>query len=779
MPKRSDKTVRCVVVGVLAVLFSVGACGQGIGVRAEGDVTSEQVRRAITNSVAYIKSRQQPDGRWGDRVVAGAVRDFTADGTTCLCVLALLNAGVPANDPAVFDGLEAIVKIPNEYTYVTGIKCQVLAVVAKDNARYARALQEAATALVKGQLNSNMWTYQLRGQQTGRGDNSNTQFALLGLHEAAKAGAEVNKGVWERSRNHFVNTQLNDGGWGYIFTGERGRAGAGGSPATISMTCAGVSSLFICGERMTKAGRPVLHQGVYRECGKYTQYKPIADGLKWLAAAFNDPRKNQANLWDYYVLYGAERVGMIGGMRHFGSLDWYRTGAATLISRQMRDGSWSGGVLYNDSFALLFLAKGNRPVLIQKLEWNGEWNRNRSDLENFTAWLGESLGKKVTWQTTTLAPAVEELRQAPILYITGHAFPALSAEERKKLRQFVDAGGTLLCEACCGSEEFDKGFQAFLDDAFKEYKLRKLDKSHPVFTAMHDLPTTYDLHGVDVGCRTGVFYSPRALSPLWELQQATDDTDKSVTSELAYQLGANIAAYATGREKLGDKLDRVELPPVTERAAAEREIPRGAVRLARLAHTGDYDCDVHALHNVAVLLRDKANIDVVAQEKELCADDPRLFGYPVCFITGHHKFTLTEKETAALKLYLQRGGVLIAEPCCGEKDFEESFRALIKSMFPDSELKPLPAKHPIYTGEIGVDLGELKYRQVLAAELKARGTTRPPVEAITIDGRACVLFSPYDFTCGLEGDNPYDCRGYVTEDAKKLALNLFLYAISR
>jgi hypothetical protein len=40
-----------------------------------------------------------------------------------------------------------------------------------------------------------------------------------------------------------------------------------------------------------------------------------------------------------------------------------------------------------------------------------------------------------------------------------------------------------------------------------------------------------------------------------------------------------------------------------------------------------------------------------------------------------------------------------------------------------------------------------------------------------------ILYSRYDFTCALEGDNPFSCRGYVDEDGRNLALNIFLYAI--
>ena len=45
-------------------------------------------------------------------------------------------------------------------------------------------------------------------------------------------------------------------------------------------------------------------------------------------------------------------------------------------------------------------------------------------------------------------------------------------------------------------------------------------------------------------------------------------------------------------------------------------------------------------------------------------------------------------------------------------------------------------------------------------------------------GRTAILYSKYDWSCALEGDSPYSCRGYADADGRKLALNLFLYAIS-
>jgi len=39
-----------------------------------------------------------------------------------------------------------------------------------------------------------------------------------------------------------------------------------------------------------------------------------------------------------------------------------------------------------------------------------------------------------------------------------------------------------------------------------------------------------------------------------------------------------------------------------------------------------------------------------------------------------------------------------------------------------------------------------------------------------------ILYSPYDFSCALEGDNPPSCRGYADESGQRLAVAVFLFA---
>jgi len=761
MSRASDKTLA----GVLATAVCLAALAAPA--RAQG-VTSQQVSAAIQRGVARLRQDQGRDGHWRGGGHEG--------GVTALAVLALLNAGLPANDPAVARGLKALAAVRNDRTYVVALKCQAFA--ACKLPQYRPDLEAAAKWLIAAQCpigtrgrTTGLWGY---GHRNG-GDNSNTQFALLGLHEAAKAGVDVPKETWTLARTHFENVQNADGGWNYRNSGK----------SYGSMTAAGVASLYICGARLHVAGEKKFLAGVYPGCGKYLQNTHLAKGLDWMTQNFT-VRENpgRGKSWVFYYLYALERVGMVSGKRNFGRHDWYRNGAAMLVAAE-QGGRW--GQSYQSALALLFLAKGNRPVLIQKLQWGDSphgqttWNRNIHDVENLTAEIGAKLGKDVTWQTATLDIPLADLRQSPILFITGHEFPQFTDAHKQKLRAFVESGGTLLFEACCGKKDYTDAFRLFARETFKEYPLKPLDADHPVFHCYYDHPKTlaktYALEGIDVGCRTSVFFAPKALSCLWELK------DIPTYSSLAFRLGTNIAAYSTGREQLGNKLDRVDLPK-KEKVDQPREVPRGAVRIARLIHNGDYHADAKAMVKLASMLRDQAKVDVVARGRHIKADDKTIYQYPVVFMSGHFDFKLTDKEIDALRLYLKRGGTLLGEACCGRKQFDAAFRKLAKRLFPAVALTALPANHPIYTGKVGVPLGELKYRDILARELKRagerawHGTTRPPLESVSLDGRAAILYSKYDYSCALEGDKPYSCRGYSDADGKKLALDLFLYAIS-
>ena len=57
--------------------------------------------------------------------------------------------------------------------------------------------------------------------------------------------------------------------------------------------------------------------------------------------------------------------------------------------------------------------------------------------------------------------------------------------------------------------------------------------------------------------------------------------------------------------------------------------------------------------------------------------------------------------------------------------------------------------------------------------------TAPLLEALEIDGRWAVIFSPYDISCALENHASLECKGYVTADAAKIAVNVLLFALQQ
>jgi len=716
---------------------------------AVAEVTAQQVRNGIARAITNLSAQQRASGEFPGMGQPG--------GPTAIVTLSLLHAGVASDDPGIVRAIAYLNTVPNRHTYVVSLKAQVFAIA--DPIKYRKPLQSAMRWLVQTQHADGVWYY---GTSASGGDNSNTQFALLGLHEAANAGVKVPRSVWIRSAKHFRTTQGRNGGWGY-----RRRETSYGS-----MTAAGLASMYICGQEMHAAANRPFTDGVYTGCGKYRQNLTVAKGMQWMSTQFSVTQNpGQGARWYYYYMYGMERCGMIAGVQKFGRHDWYRQGAAALIKRQRVDGSWSRQS-YDTAMGLLFLAKGNRPVIMQKLNTPDAAGRNVHALKNLCGFLGDKLGKHTAWQMADMDASLKELRASPLLLITGHTFPKFSPEQIERLKEYVESGGTLFFEGCCGSKEFNTGFRTFAASVWPAYKLRPLPKSHPVFRSYYKLDKTDGLEGLDTGCRTGVFFSPTAITALWEIQ------DEPILSDRAFRLGTNLAAYATGREQLPDKLDVVDLTPSAKPKERTTEVPRGAIRLARLKHQGDYSADPLVLNKLAEQLRTQANMNVVPRSRHLAATDPALYEYPVLFLNGHFKFDLSTAETAALRDYLTKGGTLVISACCGKKAFDTSVRKLAKAVLPNAPLTALKPDHALYTGKAGVTLGELKYRPLLAKELGKRGTSLPPIEEATLDGRAAILYSPLDWCCGFEGDTPYSCRGYIDADAKRLGLAIMLYAIS-
>ncbi|UCD30501.1 MAG: DUF4159 domain-containing protein [Planctomycetota bacterium] len=717
-------------------------------------VTGQEVRVSIKAAVSWLRDQQRADGEWADY-------PRFEGGVTALVTLALLNAGVSPEEDWIKSALNNIRDYPLKRTYVVGLKIQSLA--AADADRYRDQIQAGADWLIRAQHKNGMWGYDLKSVHT---DFSNSQYALMGLHDAARAGIKIPDEVWRKAERSWIKAQLSDGGWGYVPNVRR---------STGSMTTAGVSSLYITGNSlMTGKEKGFTEEGEAPHCGRYSAYRPLARGLAWLGENFSARHNPGSDTWYYYYLYGVERVGIMSGLRYFGKHDWYRAAAARLVRTQHPLGYWEeNNAVVDTSFALLFLAKGYKPVLFNKLQWSkgNKWNLDRNDVAHLVDFIGDRLGGPMGWEVVSLESDVENWLTAPILYFNGHEFPQFDKGQVSKLVDYVNQGGNILAEACCGQQDFRDGFRTFIKQTFPDYELIRLPVEHPVFEMIFKLDGSQtELYGVAAGCRTSVIFSPHDLSCLWE------QGNIPIKSRQAFELGTNIAAYLTGLEPLPDKLDAARIIAKSKLRMESVTPPRGAVYIAQLMHNGDWRPDPKAILNLAEYLHEKMGVDVIHAYKPLRATDPMLAHHPIVFMTGHYTFELSPQEIEALGRHVKRGGFLFADACCGRKPFDTAFRELANKLFPDKTLERLPASHPIIAGKPGIALDKVEYKPAVKAEqpdLKAVW-----LEGITIEGRTAVVYSPYGIGCGLDGHVCVACRGIVPDDAKKLAANIILYALS-
>jgi hypothetical protein len=733
------------------------------GPRAFADVTSQQVERAIARGIAFLKSQRQPDGSWTGE-----------QGITALATLALITAGEAPDSPEIDRSLQWLVRmetLPQHETYTLGLKAMA---VATNPAKYSRALDAYASRLRESQIRTNHrlysggWTYSKMPGGFGQGDNSNAQYAILGLYAASEAGIRVDRSAFLHARRYWENAQCRDGGWAY-----HSGVGAG---ATGSMTCAGISSLIMTGSKHTDSIERMVGDRV-EHCGERTYDPNLQAGLDWLALHF-DVRNNILSgiQWKYYYLYGLERAGRLSGLRYFGRHDWYREGAQELVSLQDPvQGFWrgmgnEGNPVVATSFSLLFLAKGRSPVLINKLKHGPgrDWNNDPEDVANLTSLVSRDWKHLVTWQYVDPAHAsVEDLLQAPIAYISGHERPVFSDEAKETLRGFVDNGGLILAEACCRRAEFDQGFRALLKEVFPEpeSELHPLPPEHPVWRAKHIIDAdSHPLWGIERGCRTVVIYSPDDLSCSWQQMETAPGNPRV---GLGSRVGQNIVDYATGRELPADKLAAREMGKIGV------DVPkRGALQIGKIRHGGDWNIAPLAIPNLTSTLREKLKFDVVINHKELAAEDPNLVNFPLLYIHGRGALSFTDEQKISLRRHLSPGGgTLFADAACGSTAFDTAFRKCVAELYPDRTLEAIPPTDDFFTRQIGFNLEDCQLNKAAGG---AKGF--PTLEGVRIDGHWAIIYSKFDLGCALERHAGIDCKGYNHESALRIASNIVIYA---
>jgi hypothetical protein len=809
-------------IGLAVLLSATPAAAQAPG--GDEQELVKKVNKAIDRGVLYLRENQRAGKNWEGfwlNQVAGM-----DGGVTALATLALLNCGVSADDKTVKPALDYLRGIPPQRTYVAGLTIMVFA-----EARQPRDLPKIQTHVdwlianatrERGKIVG--WSYPF--DQNSRPDGSNTQYALLGLYAGKQAGAKIPDNVWREIRQLYLDTQGKDGAdgghWSYV--------SAIPTPS-FTMTVAGVCGLLIADMGLDQSQQQLdVATGVARNCGRYEANDAVRRGMNWIGRNFAFERARGSDS-TFYNVYGIERVGRLSGQRFLGKVDWYREGCEYLVRVQSPDGGWSqangaavdGVNVIATSFALLFLSKGRSPILISKLAWGdfeqkdrgvmverGDdpgvvgWNRKHNDARHLTEFVSRELfgGMPLGWQaydprrreftrTEDVLSEVGVLVQSPILYLNGHKAPKLSSAHKDLVKRYVEEGGFVLAEACCGSDEFARGFRQLMRELFPESELRKVPPEHAVWRSHFAIPPTEfpELECLDRGCKTVVIFSPQPLAGYWEEAKYMGASGQKAANrgEQAFRLGANVIAYATGKEP---PKQRLTTRRVVDAGKLDRSPPKGFLKPAQLRLPGESEPAPAALRNLMAHLQSAARIDVVLQKELIAPADEELNKFKFMYMHGRRRFTLTDEEIENVKANLQTGGLLFADACCGKPEFDASFRELMAKMFPDQKLTVISEAEDkdLYTDGLyskvlngGEEIRTVRRRE--KADVGAEGggfkELPPYLEGIRIDGRWVVIYSKYDVGCALENHKSTDCLGHDRDSALRIGAAAVLYALKR
>jgi hypothetical protein len=758
----------------------------------------EQVQRSIDKARDWLLKQQGPNGSWDN------ARFGNASGPTALAMLALANAGVAADNLNMQRGLKWLRGQESEDTYSVSLQTMALAIVSPDADRkiIQRNVEWLERTQIRGGPNAGAWNYGHR--QRGGGDPSNSQFAVLALHEAARVGVRVRDDTWKKAQEYWADLANADGSWGY----HQGTAGTG------SMTCAGISSVWITTEHVGLPDARAQQESVSC-CGGGASPKLIDRGLDWLGKRFTvrqNPGGPGEGGWLFYYIYGLERVGRFTARRFIGEHDWYLEGASTLVQVQNDiTGNFVAPRIEDPiiatSFALLFLAKGRRPVIVAKSrhEPDADWNRHGHDIAHLVEYVEGRWRKDypagLSWHVVdTPSATVADLLQAPVFWLSGKTLFDLGPDAGKRLRQYIDEGGFVFAEACCPkSGEFDRRLRQLVGEIFPEpeYRLRLLPPEHPAWHAEEIVPP--ELHrpllGVDYGCRTSLIYAPPtdleaggqpmpSLSCLWELGgHARKSLPAPVQREVraALDIGTNVLAYATNRE-LKRKDELLAVAPRDANAAARGG--RGQLALVKLKHSGMCDAAPAALANILRAAARELGTPLSETPGQIDPADAALFDHHLVFMHGRQGFAFDRPRRERIAQFVDRGGTLLADSVCASAGFTQAFRTEIAAILPDHTLEEIPADDPIFTaGQYGgYDIREVTLREPAGGDgplgVRRRKIT-PKLEGVRVKDRWAVIFSPFDLSCALEKQNSMECTGYSREDAEKIALNVLLYSINR
>ena len=353
-----------------------------------------------------------------------------------------------------------------------------------------------------------------------------------------------------------------------------------------------------------------------------------------------------------------------------GDIDW-------LLKVQADSGGWGYGDAggsdgSNSQFALLALSEASKyDIVIPKKHWQEAKDYWFDLYSERNGGFGYQAGGTVLGSMTCAGVA-------SLIIVRGNLFD-------------INAAANGAQAICCGGP--NDAIQPLLDKSFEWLANHFTVKGNPTGKGSQSRQRFYYLYALE---RAGRFSGRRFLGPHDWYRVGAANLVKTQRASGAW------AAGNRGRANFGESNETITT------AFSLLFLAKGLrpVVLGKYDHgVADWDLHPRGIHYLTRSIEkdwnEKYNWQAV-RAKDATAND--LFESPVLFMSGHDAIGLDAKQKETLKEYIENGGFLFAEACqgdgCGDNaPIDKAFRALMAELFPDSNLQPLAADHPIWKAQ--------------------------------------------------------------------------------
>ena len=436
--------------------------------------------------------------------------------------------------------------------------------------------------------------------------------------------------------------------------------------------------------------------------------------------------------------------------------------------------------------AAMLAAAFPRPAVAQNgKELYGDdiyWNATPDDVNNLLKSMKQQVDANFQMDVRTMGQVDADPEKNPVLYRSGHYHFSYSPAQREKLRKYLLSGGMIIYNTGLGSQPFYDSAVRELKQIFPEQPLQRLTSDHPIFHSYYDVDRVEYCNGVrqagfqgnepwfdaiEVNCRVVALVSRWCMAVGW--QGEAKEEWQAYKPDSAFRLGVNIFSYASSMRAWAKNAAQAMKFVDTLQSNTD------SVALAQVVYDGVWKTRHAGLSVMLQTFNARTGIPVKFGLKELRLTDPAIFNAPLIYMTGHESFQLKAAEQAALRKYLENGGTLFAEACCGRKGFDLAFREMLRSVLPNRPLEQIPLtaglfKQPNAITAVGVTPALMQESGV--------ARTEPTLLGVEINGNYGVIYSPYGLAGGWEmSPSPY-ARGLNEVSSIQMGQNILLYSVT-